>query len=164
MTTLEFKYQLEQAYSSISNYTYKFTTNSEEAGDLLHETILKAMSNKQKFTEGTNIKAWLYTIMRNVFINKYRRETKFNEIINNQPDIYNLYYSMNSTLSPLEKTTYNELQSQINRLSEKQRTPFKQYLKGYKYHEIAENLSIPIGTVKTRIHQARKILASKIIQ
>lgn len=162
MTALEFNYELEQAYASIYSYTYKFTNNAEEASDLVHDTIVKAIGNRQKFKHGTNLKAWLYTIMRNTFINGYRRGSKLQSIVNNQPDFHNLYLDNGVNTTPYQYTTTKELTQQVDNLTDKLRIPFKLYVEGFKYQEIAEDLNVPIGTIKTRIHHARKMLAQQI--
>ncbi len=162
MTTLEFNYQLEQAYPRVMGYTYKFTSNEDESADLLHDTVLQALKNRDKFNDGTNFKAWIYTIMRNIFINKYRRQTKLQNIINNQPEFTNLSKSASYLPNPQEYTVVNEIKDKLNTLRAPYQTVFKMYIEGYKYHEIADQLNIPIGTVKTRIHKAREILSSQV--
>ena len=116
--------------------------------------------NKDKFKAGTNLKAWLYTIMRNTFINNYNKITKRNSNIDSTEyfQYFNTdenYITHNGATSDFVVTDINEA---IAGLSADYRTPFMMYYIGYKYLEIAEKLQIPIGTVKNRIHIARKEL------
>ncbi|MDJ1494701.1 RNA polymerase sigma factor [Cytophagaceae bacterium DM2B3-1] len=159
MTALEFSCSIGKMAKSLKPFAVRLTKDVEDANDLLQETLLKAYINREKFAEGTNLKAWLFTIMKNTFITNYQRIVKRNTFIDNTN---NLHY-INST----NATTYNLAYSSfaiedINRalqlLDEVYRTPFIMYFSGFKYHEIAEKLQIPIGTVKNRIHIARKEL------
>ncbi len=149
--------------SPLNFFALKLTKDSEEAADLTQDTLLKALVNADKFQSGTNIKAWLYTIMRNIFINKYRRAMKsgiFNDPTEEQ-------YFLNSTsLTHKNNGESNLIMKDVERalteISEKHRTPFMMSYRGYKYDEIAEQLNIPLGTVKVRIHNARKALMNKL--
>mgnify|MGYP003340987933 CR=1 FL=1 len=162
-TMSEFKSKVSEEVKPLKSYAIKLTGDVEEAEDLLQETVLKAFTNEDKFTEGTNLKGWLYTIMRNVFINKYRRSVKskiFHDPTENQ-------YYLNS--SPAEgphrgegNLVMREVNRALNELSDNLRTPFMLSYDGYKYEEIAQQLSIPLGTVKVRIHNARKELMKKL--
>jgi RNA polymerase sigma-70 factor (ECF subfamily) len=136
------------------------TRDADDAKDLVQETLLKALLNKDKFKAGTNLKAWLYTIMRNTFINNYNKITKRSSNIDSTEyfQYFNTdenYITVNGATSEFVVTDINEA---ISRLNEEFRTPFMMYYIGYKYLEIAEKLNIPIGTVKNRIHIARKEL------
>ena len=139
MTALEFSYSLDKMSKSLKPFALKLTKDMEEANDLLQETILKAFTNRDKFTDGTNLKAWLYTIMKNTFITNYQRMVRRNTFIDTTD---NLHY-INSTSSITENNAYSSFAM-------------------FKYHEIADRLSIPIGTVKNRIHIARKELKSTL--
>ncbi|MDW8297587.1 MAG: RNA polymerase sigma factor, partial [Raineya sp.] len=122
-------------------------------------------TNQEKFTDGTNLKAWLYTIMKNTFITNYQRMVRRKTFIDTTD---NLHY-INSTASIAQNAGISSLAMQeitqaLDSLDEVYRTPFMMYFKGFKYHEIAERLGIPIGTVKNRIHIARKELKDKLLK
>ncbi len=159
MTTLEFSYSLGQMSTSLKPFALKLTKDNEEANDLLQETLLKAYKNREKFADGTNLKAWLYTIMKNTFITNYQRMARRGTFIDTTE---NLHF-INSTDSRIENRAYGDfalkdINTSIEKLDSVYKTPFMMYFRGFKYHEIAERLEIPIGTVKNRIHIARKQL------
>ena len=159
MTALEFGYKIENLTSSLKPYALKLTKDGEEANDLLQETVFKAFSNRDKFQEGTNLKAWMYTIMRNTFITNYQRMVRRNTFI----DTTENNHFLNSSSTIIENKAkgdfvMNDINAAIEGLKEMYKVPFTLYFRGFKYHEIADRLSIPIGTVKNRIHIARKEL------
>ncbi|HZG22939.1 MAG TPA: RNA polymerase sigma factor, partial [Chitinophagaceae bacterium] len=125
--------------------------------------LYRALANKDKYNVGTNIKAWLYTIMRNIFINNYRRKAKQNTIFDNTPNDYLLNYNQAVATNEAESNLkLKDLNSAIHDLPEIFRNPFLLYFDGYKYHEIAGMLKEPLGTIKSRIHFARKLLKTQI--
>ena len=159
MTALEFGYRIENLTSSLKPYALKLTKDGEDANDLLQETVFKAYSNREKFQDGTNLKAWMYTIMRNTFITNYQRMVRRNTFI----DTTDNNHFINSTSSTIENKAHGDfvmkdIKAAIEGLKEMYKVPFNLYFRGFKYHEIAEKLNIPIGTVKNRIHIARKEL------
>jgi len=163
MTALEFSYTLTQMTKSLQPFAMKLTKDSEEANDLLQETLLKAYTNREKFSEGTNLKAWLYTIMKNTFITNYQRMVRRGTFIDTTD---NLHF-INSSDSKIENRAYGDfalkdINSAIEDLDDVYKTPFMMYFRGFKYHEIADRLEIPIGTVKNRIHIARKQLKDRL--
>jgi RNA polymerase sigma-70 factor (ECF subfamily) len=151
------------------NYGLYLTGDQEEANDLLQETYLKAFRFFEKFEPGTNAKAWLYRIMRNTFINEYRRVKRLPDIVQ-----YDEQISAYQMLPREEENT--ELRKQINgelfedeiagaiaSLPEK----FKSVIvlrdvQDLPYEEIADALEIPVGTVRSRLHRARAILFAKL--
>ncbi|MEM6264499.1 MAG: RNA polymerase sigma factor [Bacteroidota bacterium] len=121
------------------------------------------MANRDKFTDGTNLKAWLYTIMKNTFITNYHRVVKRKTFIDTTDNLHFINSSTHVTDNKAgTKLVMDEIQSAIEDLNYEYKTPFLMHFKGYKYHEIAEILNIPIGTVKNRIHIARKELKEKL--
>ncbi|MDX2302593.1 MAG: RNA polymerase sigma factor [Microscillaceae bacterium] len=164
MTNLEFN-SIDQVSQALKPFALRLTKDMEEANDLLQETLLKAFNNRDKYTEGTNLKAWLYTIMKNTFITNYQRLVRRNTFIDTTD---NLHY-LNSNNNAIENLAYSEfamedIRRALNDLDEVYQLPFLMHFRGFKYHEIAENLDIPIGTVKNRIHIARKELKSRLHQ
>lgn len=157
LTSVEFTDQISGLRSALKTFTYKFTSNREESQDLVQDTILKALIYRDKFRENTNLKGWLFTIMRNTFINNYHRSLKEKTSNDTTTDLYFLNvedeYTFNRPESSLE---FKEVWRNVNNLKDELLIPFKMHATGYKYHEIAEHLHIPIGTVKNRIFHARK--------
>ena len=163
MTAKEFDSVVSQMTSTLKPFAINLTRDNDDANDLLQETVYRAITNRDKFAEGTNLKAWLFTIMRNIFINNYRRKVKRNTIIDTTD---NLYYINNEN-----SITYNDAASNfviddakkaINELSDDYKIPFMMHYEGFKYHEIADKLKLPLGTVKSRIFFARKELKAKL--
>jgi RNA polymerase sigma factor (sigma-70 family) len=163
MTNIEFNTQVLRQTSSLKMYALNFTRDSDDANDLVQDTILKAITYYNKFKEGTNLKGWLYTIMKNTFINNYRRVVKMNSFVTKSDEISspNLLFSSTQNLGE-GKFVMKDIQEALDDLPQDYYIPFAQYFDGFKYHEIADNLKIPIGTVKTRIHVARKILKTRL--
>lgn len=154
-----FESQLLEAQKSLEAFAYSLTLNREDAKDLMQDTCLKALVNQQSFEEGSNLKAWLFTIMKNTFINNYRRNKKVQSVITKEdsiPWINNI--SGNVIYQADHNTKYAQIVMLINSLPEEQKIPFEMINQGYKYCEIAEKFNIPIGTVKSRIFLARQKL------
>ena len=163
MTALEFSYSLEQLSSALKPFALKLTKDMEDANDLMQETMLKAYTNREKFAEGTNLKAWMYTIMKNTFITNYQRMVRRGTFIDTTD---NLHY-INSNGNVTQNLAYSQfamtdITREVDNLDQAYRTPFMLHFKGFKYHEIADRLQIPIGTVKNRIHIARKQLKARL--
>jgi RNA polymerase sigma-70 factor (ECF subfamily) len=159
MTKIEFNTLVLRQASSLKIYALRFTHDSDDANDLVQDTLLKAITYYNKFKEGTNLKGWLYTIMKNTFINNYRRFVKISSFVTKTDEISSSQLSFSATLNGGEqKFVMDDIKSALASLQEEYYIPFTMYFEGYKYHEIAEHLEIPIGTVKTRIHVARKLL------
>ena len=163
MSTIEFELNFNKLTSSLNAFAYNLTKNSEEAKDLYQETAIRAISNKEKFKAGTNLKAWLFTIMKNIFINNYRKKSKAATIIDNTD---NLYFINSGSKSIDNDAGRNILLKELNRMIEELddsiKKPFMMHFTGYKYQEIADQLDLPLGTVKSRIFFARKELKQKI--
>ncbi len=163
MTAIEFNYQLTSLSDSLQRFAYSLTTNREDARDLLQETFVKAISYRDKFADDTNLKAWTFTIMKNTFINNYRRMAKANTTFDHSDDLYYLNLSRESNLETPESTlSAKEIQKHISELEDEFKIPFTMHLQGYKYKEIADNLGLKIGTVKSRIFFTRKRLISSL--
>lgn len=159
MDSPELTVEISNLQSSLYALTRRFTSNPDESLDLVQETILKALRYKDKFREGTNLKGWLFTIMRNTFINEYRKEKKAKAYFANRGNASFLNQNSNVVSDPAE---FGDIWKQVNSLPEELLVPFKMHLSGYKYHEIAGYQSIPIGTVKNRIFHARKEIQKKL--
>jgi RNA polymerase sigma-70 factor (ECF subfamily) len=163
MQNIEFTNSVTKYAYSLKPFALSLTRDMEDAQDLIQETLLRALSSQEKFSEGTNLKAWLYTIMKNIFINNYRRNKKRNTIIDTTDDMY-VITSNSTTVSNQGETNIamENVTDAVNLLQEEFRVPFMMHYQGFKYHEIADHLTLPIGTVKSRIHFARKELKKKL--
>jgi RNA polymerase sigma factor (sigma-70 family) len=158
MSTIEFNDALIHMESYLRSFAMTYTRNEEDAKDLTQETMLKAIHYRDYYTPQTNFKAWVFTIMRNIFINQYRRKVKSGTIFDHSKDLYLLSNATDGGNSTNHYMTGLELSKQIGELNEDYKIPFELHHQGYKYKEIADELNIPIGTVKSRIFIARKKL------
>jgi len=147
----------------LRNYALSLTHDMDDTKDLVQETILKAYRYRAKFQEGTNLRGWLYTILKNSFINNYRRDMKRNTFLDSTDNSYFIDLPSHKIDNDAEtKFIRKDLDHAIDDLAFDLRVTFKLNTEGYKYHEIAEELQIPIGTVKTRIFVARRILRERL--
>jgi RNA polymerase sigma factor (sigma-70 family) len=160
MSTLEFNDALTNVQSYLRSFAFTFTRNDEDANDLTQETMLKAFTYRTYYTPQTNFKAWVFTIMRNIFINQYRRKVKSKTIFDNSEESYLLNNFQETQESPDNHMLGKEIHLQLNKLEKEYKRPFEMHVEGYKYKEIADELDIPIGTVKSRIYIARQKLMS----
>jgi RNA polymerase sigma-70 factor (ECF subfamily) len=144
---------------NLLNFAFMLTSDREEAHDLLQDTTLKALDNQEKYVENVNFKGWVFTIMRNIFINNYRRTTRSQTMIDQTEDLFHLNLPQESGYeTPDCSVSVHEITRIINGFSEEYRIPFTMHLAGYKYNEIAEKMNLPLGTVKSRIFFARQKL------
>ena len=163
MTNIEFASRISALNDTLRGFTYRFTRNAEESQDLVQDTMLRALTYQDKFRDNTNLKGWLFTIMRNTFINHYRKAKMARTSTDHTKELYYLNVADTHTFNRPEKSLeFQEIWKNINGLREELRVPFKMYSSGYKYHEIANHLHLPIGTVKNRIFHARKEIQEKL--
>ncbi|WP_207435021.1 RNA polymerase sigma factor [Sabulibacter ruber] len=164
MTALEFTSVVERMAPTLRPAAYNLTRDSDDAKDLVQETLLKAFVNRDKFKAGTNLKAWLYTIMRNTFINHYNKITKRSSNVDTTE--YIQFHPSDERMIAVNgaagEFALKDINDAIEKLPEELRSPFMMYYVGYKYLEIADQLKLPIGTVKNRIHLARKELKQEL--
>lgn len=165
MSNLEFNTQFTQLSSLLQAFAYNLTKNQEDAKDLFQETAYRAMTNRDKFRPGTNFKAWLFTIMKNIFINNYRKKVKANTIMDSTDNLFYLNSGANAIDNAGESNIMmKELTGMVEGLEESIRIPFLMHYQGFKYQEIADYFDLPLGTVKSRIFFARKELKDLIRQ
>jgi RNA polymerase sigma-70 factor (ECF subfamily) len=163
MTALEFNHQVASLQEVLHLFTYRFTKNHEESEDLVQDTILKALKYREKFKENTNLKGWLFTIMRNTYINGYRKNKKANTWLDDTPNLHKLNVEETYTFNkPGKNLEYNEILEKSKEIESFLWEPFKMYTDGYKYQEIADHFNLPLGTVKNRIFHARKEMQEKL--
>jgi RNA polymerase sigma-70 factor (ECF subfamily) len=165
MATTEFNDMLVDNADFLKPFAVNLTKDSEAANDLYQETLYKALANHEKYNAGTNIKAWLFTIMRNIFINDYRRKAKQKTVFDNSGSDY-LINTKQATVSNSAESSLRmkEINEAIHQLPDIFKVPFRLYFDGYKYQEIADLLVEPLGTVKSRIHFARKLLKDRLVR
>lgn len=164
MSKNDFNQSLNTLTPSLQSFAYNLTKDSEEAKDLYQETAFRAITNRDKFRAGTNLRAWLFTIMKNIFINNYRKKSKVNTLIDTTDNLY--FINSSSTIIGNDVDTnmqLDELKGMLSDLDATVRVPFEMHFEGYKYQEIADHLSLPLGTVKSRIFFARKELKHNIL-
>ncbi|MCD8177744.1 MAG: RNA polymerase sigma factor [Tannerellaceae bacterium] len=163
MNDSQFQRLLWSLKDNMMNFAFKLTANREDAKDLTQETFLKALTYKDKFVDNKNFKGWVFTVMRNTFINDYHKVVRGQTVIDTEADMYKLEnVSDISNLSPEHDIHVNEVTHLIKGMKEDYQICFSLYLTGYKYHEIAEKMNIPIGTVKSNIHTARTYLKTRL--
>jgi RNA polymerase sigma factor (sigma-70 family) len=163
MTAVEIEIAHQFNSKLLKPFAMRLTKDTEEANDLIQETFVKALKYKNKFREGTNVKAWLFTIMKNTFLTNYQKVVRENTFIDNTT---NLHFINSTAISvsndALAAFTMKDITDAMASLDEDNMEPFLLYFNGFKYYEIAERLNIPIGTVKNRIFLARKTLKEKL--
>lgn len=163
MSEQEFGSAMYSHEKPLKGFAMKLTQDYDEACDLLQETFFKAYKNRTKFKEGTNLSAWLYTIMKNAFITRYQKMTRQKTFVDTTEDAHHLNTGGEPVHNQaMSNMTMQELESMLNRLDGRFREPFVMYYRGFKYHEISDRLNLPLGTIKNRIHVARQELQYKI--
>src|SRR6476646_4379181 len=161
MSGFEFNEMLENNAEALRPFAFTLTRDHDEAKDLFQETLYRALANREKYNVGTNIKAWLYTIMRNIFINNYRRKSKQQIVLDNSPNDF-LLNSISIPNAAIASINMKEIQKAIFELPMIFKKPFLLFYEGFRYYEIADMLHEPLGTIKSRIHFARKLLKAQI--
>ena len=165
MSTIEFDNNFYKLTTPLRSFAYNLTKSDEDAKDLYQETAFRAMTNRDKFRPGTNLKAWLFTIMKNIFINNYRKKVKKNTIIDQTDNLYYINSGKNMISNDAEQNIMmQELEKMVESLDESIKRPFMMHYVGFKYQEIADEFDLPLGTVKSRIFFARKALKDKIVR
>ena len=159
MRTTAFTQNLLGMQSELRRFALKLTADIEDANDLLQETSLKALDNEDKYTPDTNFKGWMYTIMRNIFINNYRKTVRDQTFVDHTENLFHLNLPQDSGFESTEGNyDLKEIRKIVHSLPKEYRVPFSMYVSGFKYREIAEKLGLPIGTVKSRIFFTRQRL------
>jgi RNA polymerase sigma-70 factor (ECF subfamily) len=155
MSTTDFNQQLVNLRQPLFYFALSLTHDRDNAHDLMQESMLRALTYSDKFHDNTNFKAWVYTIMKNTFINGHRRNKRTDRVMDHVERVRERASLVETPATPESSVRMKEIQGALGRLDEIFRKPFQLHNDGYKYHEIADRLSIPVGTVKSRIHQAR---------
>ena len=163
MNNRTFTQDLLGVQNDLLRFAYKLTSDREEANDLLQETSLKALDNEEKYTPDTNFKGWIYTIMRNIFINNHRKVVRDQTFVDTTDNLYHLNTPHDLTLDSTEGVyDLKEMHRIVNALPREYKIPFSMHVSGFKYREIAEKLNLPLGTVKSRIFFTRQKLQQEL--
>ena len=163
MNTIVFKKELLEVQEELLRFAYKLTSDREEANDLLQETSLRALDNEDKYVPDTNFKGWMYTIMRNIFINNYRKIVRDQTFVDHTDNLYHLNSSQESGFDSTEQAyDMREIHKVVNNLPKEYKIPFAMHVSGFKYREIADKLNLPLGTVKSRIFFTRQRLQGQL--
>jgi RNA polymerase sigma-70 factor (ECF subfamily) len=163
MNAATFRRDLLEMQSELQRFAFKLTADKEEANDLMQETSLRALENMEKYTPDTNFKGWVYTIMRNLFINNYRKVIREQTFVDYTDNLHEID-STQLTKDYITENDYDrkELRRVVNSLPDIYRVPFSMFVSGFKYREIADKLSLPLGTVKSRIFLTRRSLQEEL--
>ena len=163
MDTSYFRNKLLGLQDYMMNFALTLTADREDAMDLTQETSLRVLDNLEKYTDNRNFKGWVLTVMRNIFINNYRRVLRSQTVVEQDIDLYHLEATTESSIeTPESACRLQEITKAISELNDELRVPFTMYVSGYRYNEIADALGIPLRTVKSRIFFARQALKTKI--
>lgn len=155
----QIQFQLDKVNPSLKAFSLKLTGNTMDAEDLFQDTAYRIITNSEKYNPGTNFKAWAITIMRNIFINNYRKKLRRNLVVDQTPNNYLIDSGTEAVPNDGETSMeLNELMGMVETLPEDFKKPFMMAFEGFKYEEIAEELGSPLGTIKSRIFFARKKL------
>ena len=159
MTSSVFQSRLLDLQSNLLNFAYMLTSNRDDAYDLLQDTTIKVIESEDKYVDNVNFKGWVFTIMRNIFINNYRKMSRQATVVDTTEDLYHLNLPQESGFeTPEGSFAAKEISDAINSFDDDYRIPFSMHVQGYKYNEIAEKMNLPLGTVKSRIFFARQRL------
>jgi RNA polymerase sigma-70 factor (ECF subfamily) len=163
MTTIEFCSQLLNLEHSLLKFAYRLNLKQADAKDLVQETYLRVLMNREKYIDNQKFKSWTLTIMKNTFVDNYRRSLHKNTYSDQTEESFFINQA-ESACSDNPDSAYSalEINQNIEQLKEKLRVPFKMYISGYKYNEIAKELNLKIGTVKNRIFLSRKQLMTQL--
>ncbi|MCB0477280.1 MAG: RNA polymerase sigma factor [Crocinitomicaceae bacterium] len=162
MTALEFNTAVCALQGDLKTWAYRFTKNDFTAEDLSQEAIYRALTNRSKYKPGTNLKSWVYTIMKNAFLNQYNKNKRFVE--NGDEIAYSDRVSSGNRVFEMDELEEKEIQQKIDALNVSIRKPFLMNYEGFSYQEISDEMGIPMGTVKSRIFNARKTLSDDLLR
>ncbi len=163
MSTSKFQKRLLGMQDNLLSFAMKLTANYDDAHDLLQDATCKALVNESKYVDDSNFKSWMFTIMRNIFINNYRRIIRTQTVVDRSDDLYQLNLpQVEAPETPENHCSLSEVSEVVNSLTEEYRRPFMMHVEGYKYQEIAEAMNLPLGTVKSRIFFAKQKLKSQL--
>ncbi|WP_020535934.1 RNA polymerase sigma factor [Lewinella cohaerens] len=162
MTIANFGQLFQNHTPNLQAFALQLTRDKNDAEDLFQDTVYKAMRYRHLYQPKTNLQAWLMTIMRNTFINEWRKRKRKQQAAELQIPGVTLTQTSATRNDGESKVTMQELMKSMDQLEEGLSKPFLMAFRGYKYEEIASEMDLPLGTIKSRIHQARKLLKTSI--
>lgn len=163
METVNITHKILDMQPELRRFAYKLTEDHESANDLVQDCVLKALDNQTKFVHSQNFKGWMYTIMRNIFINNYRKVVRDQTFVDQTENLYHLSLPQESGFDSTEsRYDLKEMHRIVNSLPKEYKVPFSMHISGFKYREIAEKLDLPLGTVKSRIFFTRQKLQDEL--
>jgi RNA polymerase sigma-70 factor (ECF subfamily) len=163
MNALQFQKKLLSIQENMMNFALLLTANRDDARDLMQDTTLKVLNNREKFVDNVNFKGWVLTVMRNIFVNNYHKINRIQIVVGQKYEFDRLNIIDESGFELIEHSfRLQEMSQAMNHLSDELKIPLSMFLRGYKYQEIAEELNIPLGTVKSRIFFARRALQREL--
>ena len=149
--------------SELFNMAYNLTSDRNSANDLLQETSLKVLTNQEQYQGQTNFRGWVYTIMKNIFINDFNRTARSRTYVDQTDNLYFLNNGGSIDADSVERPcALSDIHRVLNSLPKDSRIIFNLYLTGYRYREIADKLNIPLGTVKSSIFFTRQYLQRRL--
>ncbi len=143
----------------LTRLAHNFTTDQNEKEELVQETFIRSLKSIEKFINHPKIVSWLYVIMKNIYLNKYRRLNLYRTA---EKELTYTGENSNSRNSAESRFVMGDIEKSMNSLSDENYEIISMYLEGFKYYEIAETMGIKEGTIKTRIHTIRRILRKKL--
>ena len=149
---------IAQYTNDLKPFALKLTHDFNDADDLVQDTVMKALRYKEKYKEGTNLKGWLYTIMRNTFINNYRSQSRRKTVMSSVENQSTTTFANNAE----EQILIKDLLKEVKKLDKVYCDPILLLYQGFKYEEIAKTLNTPVGTIKSRVFVARKMLRERL--
>ena len=159
MEKVDFTQGILAMESDLHRFAYKLTSDRDSANDLVQDCVLQALDNHEKFTHAKNLKGWMFTIMRNIFINNYRKVVRDQTFADTTDNLYHLNLPHDTAFESTERAyDLKEMHRIVNALPREYKIPFSMHVSGFKYREIAEKLGLPLGTVKSRIYFTRQRL------
>ena len=163
MEKVDFTQGILAMESDLHRFAYKLTSDRDSANDLVQDCVLQALDNHEKFTHAKNLKGWMFTIMRNIFINNYRKVVRDQTFVDQTDNLYHLNLPQDSGFESTEGAyDLKEMHRVVNALPKEYKIPFSMHVSGFKYREIAEKLDLPLGTVKSRIFFTRQRLQEEL--
>jgi RNA polymerase sigma-70 factor (ECF subfamily) len=168
----EFEQEAIPHMDILYNYALRMTGNADDARDLLQETFLKAYRFWDKYEKGTNVRAWLFRIMKNTYINLYRKAVKEPDTVdyNDIQNFYNVIRENSADANDLQEKLFGHLlDDDVTKALESLPEEFRTVvilcdIEGLTYEEIAEFVECPVGTVRSRLHRGRKLLYAKLFE
>ena len=163
MEKVDFTQGILAIQPDLHRFAYQLTADRESANDLVQDCLLQALDNQEKFTYSKNLKGWMYTLMRNIFVNNYRRTVREMNLIDDSYSINQQHLIEDEDADRFEFTyDMKQLYRVIHSIPEEMKVPFQMFVAGFKYREIAEKLGLPMGTVKSRLFFIRKRLKEEL--